>query len=284
MLLSCFVSSRKAQGFLFCPRLVGFSKSMGNSHSHRTDDADVWWPRGSETNTLDKLGQKKMFRKDPFVCPKEGISPNQCYSGEGINKTIKSCSIGRGLDSYKLEAGRFLVMSNKQWDDCFFIQNEEQRSLAEGWTRKKIGESRVSLCFFGGLGWLKFWRLVDVFILWYKLWLALHVQYLPWNQHGTQKLKVGRCWRVLSFWEGLLSGAMLVLGSVDSKFEMFQRFFVEFVHWSLDIMCILFVLLGHLLKTYRRWPFRKNIPPIQVSEHPKMKQDIRKNEKIQTIF
>ena len=73
-----------------------------------------------------------MFRKDPFVCPKEGISPNQSYSGDGINKSIKSCSIGRGLDSYKLEAGGFLVMSNQQWDDCFFIQNEEQKSLPEG--------------------------------------------------------------------------------------------------------------------------------------------------------
>ena len=152
MLLLCFVSSRKTQGFLFCPPLVGFSKSMGKSHSHRTDDADVWWPWGGETNTSDKFRAKEMFRKEPFVCPKEGISPNQCYSGDGFNRTIKSCSIGRGLDSYKLEAGRFLLMSNKQWDDCFFIQNKEQRSLPEGWTRKKIGESRVSCFFLGGGG------------------------------------------------------------------------------------------------------------------------------------
>ena len=110
----------------------------------------------------------------------------------------------------------------------------------------------------------------------------MHAHYLPWNQHGTQKLKVGRCWRVLSFWEGLLSGAMLVL----VQFEMFQRFFVEFVHWSLDTMCIPFVLLGHVLKTYRRGPLCKNIPPTQVSlsKHPKMKQNIRKNEKVQTTF
>lgn len=63
----------------------------------------------------------------------------------------------------------------------------------------------------------------------------MHAHYLPWNQHGTRKLKVGRCWRVLSFWEGLLFGAMLVLGSVDCKFEMFQRFFLSSLyigHWT----------------------------------------------------
>ena len=44
--------------------------------------------------------------------------------------------------------------------------------------------------------------------------------YPPWNQHSAWKVGVGR---LLSFWEGLFSGAMLVLGRVIS----FQQWLEE---------------------------------------------------------
>ena len=40
-------------------------------------------------------------------------------------------------------------------------------------------------------------------LIWHK--------YPPWNEHGTWKWMVER---LVSFWEGPFSGAMLVLGSV----------------------------------------------------------------------
>ena len=41
---------------------------------------------------------KKHFPKDPFVCPKKGIHPNQSYYGDGIG-TIKPtiCREGSGF-------------------------------------------------------------------------------------------------------------------------------------------------------------------------------------------
>ena len=73
----------------------------------------------------------------------------------------------------------------------------------------------------------------------------------PWNQHSTWKWMVGI---VVSFWDGLFSGAMLVSGSVISCYSCcsFSNFF--FQPFSSP----------KLQKVHTNWPFAKRIVVVQL--------------------
>ena len=98
---------------------------------------------GAKQTPRTSLGEKKCSVRIRLYVLRKGISPNQSYSGDGI-KTIKSCSVRRGLDSCELEAGRFLLMSNKQWDDCFSFKMKSEHA------RRLVNHELVG--FFGGVG------------------------------------------------------------------------------------------------------------------------------------